>query len=291
MMPLEPDASHRVAFDESKRGPVVDIATAVCRSFDVCPICLDPEPASREHVPPRQIGGKFMTLTCGRCNNRFGSLYERDLADWFHDRVGFSVALEEGQKFRVGGRMLVRKKDDGKPTFEIYGPLKPHIVEILNSERTQLVPRLPSYRAVQVAILKSAYLAVVLLIGRIPGGTEPDAIRELLVAARDYPTSPSWPNEHLLADVRFSQTFLRATGLITLGITRQTTGVVDLVVGLAGTVYARFPLEHNWSTVDATGESKVVNISEVFERFIEEPSAWSGRSSELGTFEFNRAPD
>ena len=42
-------------------------------TFDLCPICLDPEPTSEEHVPPQSLGGRVMTLTCNRCNNDLGT--------------------------------------------------------------------------------------------------------------------------------------------------------------------------------------------------------------------------
>ena len=42
--------------------------------FDRCPICLDPKPVSKEHVPPSKVGGSWLTNTCLDCNSDLGSL-------------------------------------------------------------------------------------------------------------------------------------------------------------------------------------------------------------------------
>lgn len=46
------------------------IALAEPITFDRCSICLQPDPTSREHVPPEAIGGSVMTLTCPICKTR-----------------------------------------------------------------------------------------------------------------------------------------------------------------------------------------------------------------------------
>jgi hypothetical protein len=64
--------------------------------FDRCPTCLEPGPASKEHVPPAAIGGSVMTSTCHRCNSQLGSVLESALVDWWEDALGsvsFSTAM------------------------------------------------------------------------------------------------------------------------------------------------------------------------------------------------------
>ncbi|BCB83686.1 HNH endonuclease [Phytohabitans suffuscus] len=56
------------------------------RPFESCPICGAPA-TDDEDVPPRSIGGKVMTRTCGPCNNRLGSHLEADLADWLDNAL------------------------------------------------------------------------------------------------------------------------------------------------------------------------------------------------------------
>src|SRR5690348_5394269 len=53
--------------------------------FDFCPICLSPEPRSREHVPPESLGGRVLTRLCEKCNNGLGARVEVELLDWRDD--------------------------------------------------------------------------------------------------------------------------------------------------------------------------------------------------------------
>jgi hypothetical protein len=62
--------------DAFKRAFPALVAEIPCDQFWVCPLCLhafgedalEARFLTREHVPPRSVGGKRMTLTCGPCN-------------------------------------------------------------------------------------------------------------------------------------------------------------------------------------------------------------------------------
>lgn len=103
------------------RHPLVEavpIAVARPRTFDRCPICLDQNPVSREHVPPKSIGGDVMTHTCRRCNNRAGSVLERALLDWWEDAlVSVRLSHEEVSGARRVPRILLRQTRGGEPVF------------------------------------------------------------------------------------------------------------------------------------------------------------------------------
>jgi hypothetical protein len=52
-----------------------------------CPLCqtlftideLDTRNLTKEHVPPRSIGGREMVLTCRQCNNSAGATFDAHL--------------------------------------------------------------------------------------------------------------------------------------------------------------------------------------------------------------------
>lgn len=73
--------------------------------FDWCPICLEPEPATGEHVPQSGLGGDVKTVTCRDCNSGLGSRIEASLLDWYHDAlVDVRISCES-----ISGQMQERK--------------------------------------------------------------------------------------------------------------------------------------------------------------------------------------
>lgn len=64
----------------------------------ICPICLDvvrnPNKLSREHVPPRTIGGKVLCLLCKTCNSSAGQSVDAAMAE----RVAAKKVLLQGTK-------------------------------------------------------------------------------------------------------------------------------------------------------------------------------------------------
>jgi hypothetical protein len=170
----------------------------------ICPLCLkefsegDIEQLSRDHVIPQALGGTIVTITCRKCNNRFGTCTENDLLQPF--RLAENLAGEKG----VTGKLTV-----GQHSFSASMKMPPNLVggmkievlggppesfselhESLSKQRVrdwsfnhQLPYRLD--RAI-AAIGKAAYLAVFRLYGYClalsPAG---DAFRLALLAACD----------------------------------------------------------------------------------------------------------
>jgi hypothetical protein len=158
--------------------------------FDRCPICLEPDPMSKEHVPPEAIGGSVMTSTCYRCNNQAGSVWEPELVNWWEDAIGsVSFSHDEIPGRRKTSSVLIRQKGDtGEPVMVLSGRMDPAIVSKMKAggvvEMTYSPPDRNRYR---LAALRSAYLAACLLTGSIPETPEAKAIRAELIAARTYP--------------------------------------------------------------------------------------------------------
>ena len=170
---------------------IVDVeilALAGQMTFDRCPICLEPAPTCREHVPPAAIGGSVMTRTCTRCNNELGSRLEAPLVDWWEDAVGsVSLSHDDVPGPRRAARVLLRQKDTSEPVL-LLGRVDPAIRRRFGPgtqfSMTFTEPNRGRYR---LAALKSAYLAACLLLRSIPETPEAEAIRAELIAARDAP--------------------------------------------------------------------------------------------------------
>src|SRR5690606_16801154 len=97
--------------DNNGRSAVGVDVLAIARPvfFDRCPICLSPDPATDEDVPPKAVGGSVMTRTCDRCNCGLGSVIEPDLVDWWEDALGFvSLSHADIRGARRVPRILVR---------------------------------------------------------------------------------------------------------------------------------------------------------------------------------------
>ncbi len=107
--------------------------------FDACPICLAPDPGTREHVPPASLGGAVATFVCSRCNNELGSRIEFDLLDWRDDALR-SARVSGGT---VPGRrrlerLLRRSTADGAFVLVPDGRVDPTFRDILASREFQL---------------------------------------------------------------------------------------------------------------------------------------------------------
>lgn len=162
------------------------VAVASSMKFDRCPICLEPEPTSKEHLPPAAIGGSVMTTTCTRCNNELGSRLDAPLIDWWEDAVGsVSLAHAEVPGARRAARILLREKDTGEPVL-LLGRVDPAIRSRFGPG-TQLSMSFaePDRARYRLAALKNAYLGACLMRRQIPETPQAVAIRAELVAARD----------------------------------------------------------------------------------------------------------
>ncbi len=211
--------------------------------FDRCPICEEPDPKSREHVPPQGLGGGVSTLTCLRCNNEFGSRLENDLQDWFDDatRVRFSSASTHGE--RRAPRMLIRRNQDGAPVFLLdVGKVDPEIDAMFESGEFTITHTFPSEQRVRLALLKSAYLAACCLMRAIPATPRAIAIRELLMKARDAPRRDPLPQSPILDELRFHRSFGEGSPEIAI-VAWPEDDEITIGVSLARTVLVSWPLE------------------------------------------------
>ena len=154
--------------------------------FAECPICLEPNAGSREHVPPYSIGGRVLTLTCEACNNEFGSRFESHLQTWYEHstgRVRLSGPTVRGR--RQAGEFLFRQTASGEFVLYQTGRSDPAIHEILENGAFELELQKPDDSAVHLAAVKNAYLAGCVLMQEIPRTPHADALRAELMAARE----------------------------------------------------------------------------------------------------------
>ncbi|CAM5282787.1 HNH endonuclease [Leifsonia shinshuensis] len=176
--------------------------------FDVCPICLEPEPDSQEHVPPHSIGGNALTMSCERCNNEFGSKYEPHLRDWYEGSLGtvrLSSAAVMGARF--AGEFLLRETADGGFMLLQQGKRDPESDRVLEAGGQFQMEYITADRArSHIAAVKSAYLAACLAVRAIPTGSRADALRAELVAARDTPRDNSIELSPLMKSIRVART-------------------------------------------------------------------------------------
>lgn len=166
------------------------------RFFDQCPICGAAATAD-EHVPPGSVGGRVMTRTCAPCNNRLGSNVESDLTDW-HDGAltlpRLTADVLPGR--RRMSRILLRTTPSGEFLLFVDGRADPAVVEMLNSGQVDLSACLPDPNRSRLGLLKHAFLAACLHLGPLEG-SEADAVRADLIAARDAATRYDVPRSRL----------------------------------------------------------------------------------------------
>ncbi|MEB0000412.1 HNH endonuclease [Cryobacterium sp. RTS3] len=174
--------------------------------FGECPICLEPKPNSREHVPPHSIGGNVMTLTCERCNNEFGSRYEPHLQTWYEGSMG-RVRISGGdvKGRRNAGEYLLRVTPDDEVVLLPFGRSDPAVEDIIRSGQFEVTYPNPDGKAAHLAAVKTAYLAACLIMREIPRTPHSDAIRAELLAARDRDRAESYELSSLLKSIQMSR--------------------------------------------------------------------------------------
>lgn len=173
----------------------------------ICPICLTPEPTSREHVPPRSIGGNALILTCERCNNEFGSKYEPHLQGWYEGSIGkvtLSGADVTGRRF--AGEYLVRENPAGGFILFQRGKSDPEVDRILQAGASfeMTYPEADTAR-MHIAAVKSAYLAACAAMRGIPRTPRADELRAELLALRDLPRSQRLQLSPLMESIRVAR--------------------------------------------------------------------------------------
>ena len=231
------------------RHPLVEavpIAVARPRTFDRCPICLDQNPVSREHVPPKSIGGDVMTHTCRRCNNRAGSVLERALLDWWEDAlVSVRLSHEEVLGARRVPRILLRQTRGGEPVFFCDdGLFDPAIAgKFLPGNRVTMSFQRPDPHRYRLAALKSAYLGACLLLGEIPESPDADEIRTEILAARDLGPRKRPNISERTARLQLSRSQGPAVpGEVALMETQSLSGQPGMAISLARTLLVSWPL-------------------------------------------------
>ncbi len=173
----------------------------------ICPICLTPAPTSREHVPPHSIGGKALVLTCGRCNNEFGSKYEPHLREWYEGSMGkvtLSGADVTGRRF--AGEYLLRQNSAGGFILFQQGKSDPAVDRILQAGASfeMTYPEADTART-HIAAVKSAYLAACAAMRTIPRTPRADEVRTELLALRDLPRSQRLQLSPLMESMRLAR--------------------------------------------------------------------------------------
>lgn len=96
--------------------------------FYICPLCLESfteyhlnqsveNPLTIEDVPPKKLNGKPLLLTCKKCNNLNGSIYDSELGKWFKaycvlegkGEFDFKMSIDSSRTFKA---KLVRDIDN-----------------------------------------------------------------------------------------------------------------------------------------------------------------------------------
>lgn len=184
-----PDGSTWVASAEPEvpagEGFSVEFACSIpAGQFEFCPICYERPADSVEHVPPQNLGGSPLTVTCRRCNNIFGTRVERDLQDWFDRVVTMQVRTGDNPKPVSSGRAHVLFRRDGAALFI---PERGSRLDFGLSQgqppamRSTWRVREPSLDRVRIALLKSAYLAASMYLGGVPDVASAGEIRSELL--------------------------------------------------------------------------------------------------------------
>lgn len=211
----------------------------------VCAICLDPRPATREHVPQEALGGIEMTTTCKRCNNEFGSRFEVELQDWF-DGALVDVRFEHAdvRGARKGPRIYVLKSED-KVMLVPDAELADEVNGMLEAGTFTLRYRFPDTRRIRIALLKHAYLAACLYLGYVPDIDEAVVIREALFAARAAPRSEGPPDVPAADRLAVYLSGRPAAGpplaIMETQPAEIAQGVPRYLISMAGTVFVSWP--------------------------------------------------
>lgn len=241
-----------------QRAVAVDILSlGEPMTFDRCPICLEPRPTSKEHVPPAALGGSVMTTTCQRCNNQAGSVLESELINWWEDAVGsVSLSHKDVPGYRRASRMLIRQKDTGEPVLVLRRGIDPAISSrMAPGERIEMRCSIPDQPRYRLAALKSAYLAACLLVRSIPETPEATAVRAELTAAMDLPRRQQPEIGGPSVNLRISRSQgPAAPGEIALVQTRPSDGSApEIAISLARTLLVGWPIGGYLVRCDAAG--------------------------------------
>lgn len=245
----------RVTNPNAVTANVTILDTASPKSFDRCPICLEPNPTSKEHVPPQSVGGMVMTLTCRRCNNDLGSRVEADLTAWCDDSMMAWFANDSMPGKRRLPPLLIRQTEDGKPVLAVGpGGMDSAIPGMLDrGGEIETTYRLPDMNRVTLAILKSAFLASCLFLDELPETELSAAIREELLEVRDR----SRKEPLTLGPMAVATAFGRLEGadpkpgeVALVLFTPPDRKSPELYISLARVILVRWPLERLYTKIE-----------------------------------------
>lgn len=242
----------RVPFDSDIRVDVETPLTEIwSHNFDRCPICLEPEPGHKEHVPPESIGGDVQTVTCKPCNSDLGSRVEDELFAWYAGalgRVRISSPGSDVQGPRDAGEMFFFKTPADE--FVLIGNRKPNadIDQMLASRRFGLEFSELDRAAYHIGALKQAYLAACLQLKEIPQSASAEAIRSDLIAARNA-TRRSVPRSAIADALMLARSYgSEVVPPLAFGKARTSLPGVEWVIAMAGKAG---PMYVSWPFPDA----------------------------------------
>lgn len=154
-------------------------------TFRLCPICLESTGDTKEHVPPKPLGGVAMTYTCSACNGGLGSRSESAMQDWFDGAFRISYTREGDPAHFGHNRVLYRQTTSGEFVL-LHEKSRGVLGDKLSAGGTfvshQAWPHPNQYKT---GLLKNAYLAACLSLRGVPGVESANEIRAELIAARD----------------------------------------------------------------------------------------------------------
>jgi hypothetical protein len=212
-------------------------------AFETCPICLSPSPSSREHVPPRALGGQVRTLTCHSCNNMLGARIEGELVDWCFDATRNARAEGPGA---LGLRRIPRilRRTDGRGRFVLVAEEpEPAVREMLTNGQLTLHWQPPDRNRYRLAALKHAYLAACCQMRSIPVGAAADQIRSDLVDARDAVSNSVVPHSAVEAALGLMRSYEGPQGpSLALALLKDGLGEDQVWLSLAGNLLVQWPL-------------------------------------------------
>lgn len=89
--------------------------------FYICPLCFESftkqhlnqstqNPLTIEDIPPKRLNGKPLLLTCKKCNNVNGSVYDSELGKWFKAYCALEGKGELDLKMAIGSSRTFKAK-------------------------------------------------------------------------------------------------------------------------------------------------------------------------------------
>jgi hypothetical protein len=212
------------------------------RRFDGCPICGE-SATDAEHVPPASVGGRPRTYTCAACNQVLGSLAEADLGAW-HDHRLVSVRFQHDavRGSRRVAPVRLRTTPDGGFVLVVTGGDRGAIRDMLDAGgEMQMEFAEPDPHRYQVALLKHAYLAACLHLGKVPEGAASDDVRAELIAIRDSADRHDLPAAPISASLDYGRSYEPTDGALHIGSLDDSDGNAVLKI-VMGAIVVSWPL-------------------------------------------------